>query len=588
MDSSLKQFCFIHMYDEQYWKGLEQHNMINTNSGIKINQVYAIPKAQQFNQLAGSSSNLFKMIKEKKITLYIDRLQGGIYYDKYDYDMGLLEKYKVILGDKFLGIQMHEWASNYKNDWKKIKNVMKSIERPWTSGLIHEMIKEISVDKNYINLSMGSPEEYSKKHPPQNLHDFIDQLYKLFQLRQKETTNLLLPCDSFYMAPKIEIELGATTLLPEIGAQIPFTRIQIALTRGIAQSSDISWGTYYESWGGKPFSVNFARKDGINEWHLEQDLFQCNFASFGEKGGSSRALQRRLFYYSLFSGAQYLAEEWGVGNTFYDWASFSLTEYGRIKKEFIQFAQTLSQIPKPVTPFAIILPKEFNILDINFISRKSPPWFFSKFHKIKYLDYNIKSSKLNKLFKKIKQVLTWIYGLSKNIQRIGNESHVLTNSDYPDVFNILYEDNVEKVAHNYSYFIDLTNNKTLPDKISQFHQRCISIKNAKQFKSEIIIASKKILPLWIDSPIHWLIASNPKDNYSYLCLFNNNGVIRNAQDGDTFSSKAAIDSIIHFKLPPKSLITLHSWPEESKITSLIETKCESHIPAGGYCILQFE
>ena len=69
-----------------------------------------------FNEVAKKGGELYKLIKEKKLPLYIDRLQGGDFIYHYDFDEELLAEYEELLGDDFYGFQIHEWLSNYHND----------------------------------------------------------------------------------------------------------------------------------------------------------------------------------------------------------------------------------------------------------------------------------------------------------------------------------------------------------------------------------------------------------------------------------------------------------------------------------------
>lgn len=54
---------------------------------------------------------------------YFDRLLGGIFFDEnYRYDMALVNEVKERFGDSFFGFQIHEWGSNYLNDWLRLQN----------------------------------------------------------------------------------------------------------------------------------------------------------------------------------------------------------------------------------------------------------------------------------------------------------------------------------------------------------------------------------------------------------------------------------------------------------------------------------
>ena len=54
----------------------------------------------------------------------------------------------------------------------------------------------------------------------------------LFERRMRQCRGQLIPCDSFALSHQLEVRLGARRLMPEIGAQTPDTRVQIAYARG--------------------------------------------------------------------------------------------------------------------------------------------------------------------------------------------------------------------------------------------------------------------------------------------------------------------------------------------------------------------
>jgi hypothetical protein len=137
-------FYFFHGYDPQYWDGLKKYGFLNSHSGVKLTQIYSTPIPLQFNELAALNSKLDELLQTQQLPFYIDRLQGGIYFHEYPYDLSLFEHYKQILGDKFLGVQMHEWASNYRDDWIRIVKELTGIPKPWSTQKIQDAILKIS------------------------------------------------------------------------------------------------------------------------------------------------------------------------------------------------------------------------------------------------------------------------------------------------------------------------------------------------------------------------------------------------------------------------------------------------------------
>ena len=86
-----------------------------------------------------------------------------------------------------------------------------------------------------------------------------------------------------------------------------------------------------------PFTVCNYNADGENEWNIHGGEFP--FESAGSNGGSSRSLQKRLLIYAYLAGAEFVGEEWGGYNTFYDLKDFTLSPYGKTKWLFLRFAE---------------------------------------------------------------------------------------------------------------------------------------------------------------------------------------------------------------------------------------------------------
>ena len=86
----------------------------------------------------------------------------------------------------------------------------------------------------------------------------------------------------------------------------------------------------------------------------------------GENDGSSRSLQKRIHLYSYFSGAQFMSEEWGGCNTFCNWDDFEISEYGRVKLDFLKLIRKYPQeyIGTMYTPVAVVLLEDVKVLTV--------------------------------------------------------------------------------------------------------------------------------------------------------------------------------------------------------------------------------
>ena len=73
--------------------------IIGKNAGIRFSQSLLIDEPLKFNRLAAKDGPLWALEQEARLPLYIDRLQGGCYFEGYDYDESLLDAYRNLLGD---------------------------------------------------------------------------------------------------------------------------------------------------------------------------------------------------------------------------------------------------------------------------------------------------------------------------------------------------------------------------------------------------------------------------------------------------------------------------------------------------------
>ena len=385
-------FVYLHCYMPETWDAQVKAGLVRKEDGIRFVQAIELEEQNKFNNLAAVGSELYNYVREHRCPFYIDRLQGGTYIDEYPYDMALVDEYRAMLGDKFWGFQMHEWASNLRGDFKKIT----SNNCPeWTAEKITETIHRV-YPYEYTFLEAMTAEEYaSLGGAPTNYEEYLEVVKKLFAKRQKYVDGDLLPCDSFYLALKIETEAGVKRLMPEIGAQTCFTRIQLAYARGMTRAAGIPFGTYYEPWGGSPFSACSYQRDGKNEWNISAETFP--FQTAGDNGGSSRSMQLRMHLYSYMAGASFMAEEWGMCNTFYDWKDFELSPYGQVKKDFLDFVDRYPDIGEPIVPVAVVLSKDMPVLEAGL------PF-------VAYLDYPIEG-RMAKLVSDTSTVLTDLFTL---------------------------------------------------------------------------------------------------------------------------------------------------------------------------------
>ena len=494
-------FTYLHCYLPETWDAQVKAGLVRPGDGIRFVEEIEIEEHLKFNNLAAIGGDLYNYIKENRCPFYIDRLQGGCYLEQYPYDMALVNEYRALLGDKFWGFQMHEWGSNLRSDLNKIT----SNNCPeWTAEAITETIRR-AFPFPYTFVEAMSAEEYEALGGvPPTWQDYISVMQDLFAKRQAQVNGDLLPCDSYYQAQKMEIDAGAKRLMPEIGAQTQNTRIQVAYARGMARAAGIPFGTYYEPWGGNPFSACCYQRDSKNEWNITAESFP--FQTAGGNGGSSRSLQWRMHLYSYMAGAKFMAEEWGMCNTFYDWKDFELSPYGQVKKDFLDFVDRYPDIGEPVVPVAIVLPKDMPVLDMEL----SPNT---------YLGYPVEGQFAKNLADAV-DALKHLFVDSAPM--CGTETTNLRNGLTPDAIDIIHEDC--PTVGEYPILIDCTGNP----EFAAAHKRSI------ESPRDVHMMMRELLPIRLHGGASMQITRNRATGEQYVLLLNNSGVDRSVANGERF------------------------------------------------------
>lgn len=513
-----------------YWEGLIRHGMIDDTSGVKLHQHIDVPAEKCFNSYAAPGMPLYEIVRECSRPFYVDRLQGGWWYKKYNWDHALIRRYYELCGDLMLGFQLHEWASNMNSDWQRITDGMKDGVIVYTAEAISRAatLPSHRTGVRRVWLESAGADEYEKLRKPSAPEESVKQYRELLCRRQRETLNSVLPADSYWQAARWEIAAGAHALMPEVGAQIQHERMQVALTRGMARAAGLKWGTYYEPWGGSPFGCCYYKNDMVCEWYLtdrESDLF----GGFHPESGSSRKLQKRLYMHSLMSGARFLSEEYGTCNTFYDWNEYGLTPYGEVKKDFLGFAADHPEIGDVYTPAVIVLPVEFEVFDLNFISGGRH-----------YLGYPVSDPGMLRRLNHMREVLTAVFADSGTAY--GNEGHVIQNSRYGDVFDILYEDAGEKALSEYGVIVSASPDGRLSHLYPALSERMIAGPDIGQVLHTLDIRLREYIPFDIRGSLSWII--NRAEGRLILGLFNNQGVIRTLEQGEITMPEADTEVFI--------------------------------------------
>ncbi len=537
-------FHYLHCYMPETWEAQIKAGLINKNSGIRFVETVTLDEDRKFNSLAKKGGELYNILKERKCPFYVDRLQGGGFYEGYEYDFTLIDEYKKMLGDNFWGFQMHEWMTNFLSDSEKIND----LEEPWTEESITKAIYK-KFPYPHLFIEAVTAKEMAEFGRITDAKTYIAAMKYLFKKRQNYTGGMLIPCDSNGQGAKLEIELGAKRIMPEVGAQTVNARLQIAYARGMSRTNKIPFGIYYEPWGGEPFSAVCYQRDMKNEWNLGNESFP--FKTEGENGGSSRSLQRRIHIYAYLAGAQFISEEWGMCNSFYDWKDFELTPYGKIKRDFIRFTEKYPDIGEIVTPVAIVLPEKLPAIE---------SWPPTEDMYFRFPIFGKDAENMRKINGTIRKLLCSDTGKRGSALEAGT----LLNYTTPDAIDVIHEDK----EGDYDYYVDLT----CSDKFKRTHN-CIEA-------DEVNAVLDKVLPITVKGKIHYFV--NRAKDCCYLTVINNTGVERSVEKGEILLPEAEQTAEVIIK-NGRSLEML----EGDSGIEYIDGKYRLTVPAGGWFFGRF-
>jgi len=543
-------FRHFHAYHPDVWDAQVKSGLINEGDGIRFCQSIAINNNLKFNNLAAKDGELYSLITSSKMPFYIDRLQGGTYFEGYNYDFGLLDSYLNAIGEEnFYGFQFHEWASNYRYDLEKLKELSKD---KWNEKDITEEINR-KYKMPYLFLESMSAKEMAQFGNPKTAEEYYKIITGLLKRRNEYCRGLLHPVDSYSLAYGLEIACGAKIISAEIGAQTPFTRLQVCYARGMAKAHKIRFGTYYEPWGGHPFSTCSYHKDGKNEWGIGESV-DFPFEAKGENGGSSRSLQERLYIYSYMNNADFLSEEWGLCNNFHDWQDFELSAYGQVNKRFADFRKKFGDVGEKLCPIGAVLNESHKLID-NIASTDS------------FCGYELFGQQKESM-KKIKEGLSSVF--CQKTEMLGNELHAsLSNSNIPDAIDLL---NCGEGVNldRYKYLMDFTQTSEL----SRNYTNIIPV-------GDIEKVLRHELPCYVDGALLWMVNQRTTGGY-YLTVFNNSGISRSVDKGESIDEAADKTVTVTFK-GEKAPVVCNGTGK----LSCIDNSYRLTVAAGGYCILKF-
>ena len=502
---------FFWSYHPDYWEGLRRRNLLRGDIGVKFIQTPWGDDAAKFNDAAAPGTPVHRLLHEPGYGLLIDRGVGGCLYRRYEFNQALLDDYARRLGDRLLGVQLHEWMG-----W--VGHMAAGIARRGPQSLRDS----VAIGDLFDGTDLGTPEDYARRYPLADVEAFVREsafLYRVMARRFGGHINLVdSGAQSYYQG----LQLGARHIMPELGNQTPMSRLQVAYARGMARAFGKPWGAYYECWGGSPFSVTCYKGDTLWRMPGQAGVGEGEGLRHGGAGGSGRSLQRRLLLFSWLAGAMNFAEEWGDSNTFHDWTRYELTPYGHVIADYLDLADAV-QVGDPVTPVAIVIDPSSTPLEVSLLAN----WIDKRFRLFPLTEQDV-------ALRPWLRALYWPADpptVGHHPTR-GNDWFNLTNTAWPDAFDIVPSDSPAAVFNRYGALLHLGNDASaLKARLTTYRGDWIARDGGMDATLDRLRAWLQAhLPVWVDGDCQWTL--NAHGSNRLLALFNNEGIHRTVKDGE--------------------------------------------------------
>ncbi len=350
-------FSFLHTYEAtgHYWQALERAGLLRRTNGVRLVNSPWSPEEMRFNSVAHKDGGLYRILKKRRCPFIVDRVTGGAHYNPSDYNQSLIETYAALLGEKFLGGQVHETVCNTHNDWDRFVAARKKFA---TDPVSPEELRSFFTCKSAQHcLEYGTLDDYAGRIHPKDAEEFWREIERNFRRQSRRFGSCVSYCEGSAngeLAWHEFYKFGARRGIAELGVWASSkSQFAIASLRGAARAAGKPWGIFYAPWGPEGCTAMVPENEWA--WQCPLSFFEGTGWPMGPDRGSSTALQRRLFFHAYLSGAWTLHEEWGAECTFMDWENARLSCCGRVTEALLDFQEKHPDVGEPYTPLALVL-----------------------------------------------------------------------------------------------------------------------------------------------------------------------------------------------------------------------------------------
>lgn len=544
-------FSFLHTYEStgRYWQALEQVGLIRKSNGIRFVQSPWGEDEHHFNHVARQNGPLHQILSRRQCPFIVDRVAGGSPYQPYPFDHSLTQSYSELLGNNFLGGQIHEPICNTHNDWGRFVAADAKFKK---EAVLPEELR------SYFNhsgaqrwLEYGTVDDYAGRvHPPDEPAFWPEIKWNIERNVERFGSNFSCAEGSGWgqLAWHLLYKWGARYCFAEVGPWASSnSQLAIASVRGAARAAGRPWGVYFAPWGPNGCTSFLPPQDWT--WRCPPEELEASSWPVGPELGPSSALQRRIFFHAYLSGAHTLHEEWGAEGNLESWTNPKLSSYGRVTRDLLDFEEAYPDVGQPFTPLALVL-------DAQTMPPGGEPW--------------------NQLLSSLSNTSE---AGSPNVSQFGKAEAVCYPAwVIPEIFDIVPSDAPAEVWNGYQSIVAF-DQSVAPE--------AARIVEPGGFASAAIQAARDLSPIEYSANFSVQINHRPSDSAWIVALYNPWG----AERGDVYATGSVLDpaSAQHTVLKPKFSFSntkvLYAWPEESKLIPR-ENELEVTIGPGGILVLE--
>jgi hypothetical protein len=536
-------FSFLHSYEAtgRYWRGLERSGLLRHGTGVRLVNSPWADDSSRFNAVARRGGELHRIISQRGCFFVIDRVSGGAHYRPYAFDQELIKSYAELLGENFLGGQVHETISNTHNDWNRFVTADRKFA--------HEAVRPDELRRYFtcVNaprcLEYGTLDDYAGRSHPTNEGDFWREIEAGFRRESKRFGGHTSYCEGSRwgeLAWHAFYRLGARFCLAELGAWASSkSQFAVAALRGAARAAEKPWGIFFAPWGPEGCTAMVPEKDW--SWKCPLSFFEGTGWPMGPERGPSTALQRRIFFHAYLSGAWTLHEEWGAEGNLLNFDSGEISSYGKVTKALLDFQEAHADVGDPFTPLALTL-------DERVPNPTAGAW------------QKIKSS----LFQNSPQDTACAARSGGGVA----EADCYAPCSVPEVFDVVPAD--------------------APPRLWKRYEKVIRVESEKQW-DDIIAAAGKLSPFDRQTHLPMQINRRQSDGAWIVGLYNPWG----ARRGDVQNVGSILDhgctqrEILRPRFSMKSARAIHAWPSSSRLTRRGD-ELEAIVGPGGTLVLEVQ